>query len=90
MRTDKPSRIDPEVVERELGAQHARRGRRGCVNTWLNCATRPPRSPSWQAADRRRNRRGSNDNADDTSSDIVLGLLWNLAELHRQLGNRSR
>jgi hypothetical protein len=27
-------------------------------------------------------------NADDTSPQIVTGLLWNLAELHRQLGNR--
>ena len=79
-------RVDPDVVEQRTGRQHAGRRRRGCANIWRNCAIRPPRSPlGSNSIDEESARLEQNG---ETSNEIVLGLLWNLAELYRQLGDQ--
>ena len=79
--------VDPETIERELGEST----RTSAV--WLRQYRTQLRDPAdavaqWQQL--------INDetkalelNADVTSSQIVLGLLWNLADLHRQLNDRA-
>jgi tetratricopeptide (TPR) repeat protein len=90
IRAEKPadsrSRIDPEVVERELG------GSSRVAADWLRRYLAQLRDPAaaivyWQKlTDQEASQ--LKQNAADTSPAIVTGLLWNLAELHRQLENR--
>src|SRR5262245_2162457 len=77
-----PVAVDSDVVELELGPST-----RVAAN-WLRQYVRQLRDPSavvesWQSliADEIARLDG---HADETSPDIALGLLWNLAELHRQ------
>jgi tetratricopeptide (TPR) repeat protein len=79
--------VDPAVVEHELG-----RSTRAASN-WLRLYLAQRRDPAaavvnWQPLiDAETNRLEAN--AGDTSAAIVVGLLWNLADLHRQLGDNQ-
>ena len=81
------SPIDSEVIERELGPSTRE------AATWIRRYGLQQSDPAasvgfWQAlVDEEAER--LEQNADDTSAAIVLGLLWNLAEIHRQLGNEQ-
>ena len=85
---EKPStepKIDPDAIERELGTST-----RAPV-TWLRQYLVQLRDPTasvagWkQLIDHESARLQKN--AGDTSSDVVLGLYWNLADLYRQIGD---
>ncbi len=86
---EKPSEqphLDPEVVEHELGASTR------AAALWLRQYLAQQRDPAasvavWkQMIDQESARLDKN--VGDTSSDIVLGLSWNLADLYRQIGDR--
>jgi len=83
--TEQPH-IDAEMVERELGASTRAAAR------WLRQYLAQMRDPSasvaaWrQLIDQESARLDKN--MGDTSSDIVLGLMWNLADLYRQIGDQ--
>jgi tetratricopeptide (TPR) repeat protein len=87
MRTASPARVDPEVVEAELGDSSR------IAAVWLRQFIVQLRDPAasvaaWQTLidDEVTQLERS---AADTSPTIVSGLLWNLADVHRQLDNRS-
>src|SRR5712671_379516 len=83
--TEQPH-IDAEMVERELGASTRAAAR------WLRQYLAQMRDPAasvaaWrQLIDQEAARLDKN--LGDTSSDIVLGLTWNLADLYRQIGDQ--
>ena len=68
-------------------AQARVRRARGSANTGASFAIRPPRSPWQQLIDEETKQLEAN--ADDTSTEIVIGLLWNLADVHRQLDRQQ-
>jgi tetratricopeptide (TPR) repeat protein len=79
--------VDPEVVERELALSTRESA------TWLRRYLEQLRDPAasvafWEKLVDEEAAR-LEQNADDTSAEIVLGLLWNLADVHRQLDNRQ-
>ncbi len=81
------SPVDSEVVERELG------GSSRAASDWLRRYLVQLRDPVasvefWQTLIDDEVTR-LEQNAADTSPEIVSGLLWNLAEVHRQIGNRA-
>ena len=82
-----PPQFDPEVIERELGGST----RQSAI--WLRRYLEQLRDPAASAAfweklvDEEADRLQRN--ADDTSPEIVIGLLWNLADVHRQIDNRQ-
>jgi hypothetical protein len=77
--------VDPEIVERELGASTR------ASTIWLRRYLVQLRDPAASTAywekliDEEATR--LKQFADDTSPEIVTGLLWNLADVYRQLGN---
>jgi tetratricopeptide (TPR) repeat protein len=79
--------IDPDVVGQELGTSTR------AASTWLRQYLVQLRDPaasvaSWQQlVDEEAKQLEAN--SDDTSSEIVLGLLWNLADLHRELDHQQ-
>jgi hypothetical protein len=81
-----PSRVDPEIVEVELGDSSR------TAAAWLRHYLQQQRDPAaavelWQKlVDEEVVQLEAN--AADTSPEIVSGLLWNLAEIYRQLDNR--
>jgi hypothetical protein len=79
--------MDPDVFERELGA--SKRASALWLRQYLVQLRDPAASvPFWkQLIEQESNR--LNKNMGDTSSDIVLGLTWNLADLYRQIGDRA-
>jgi tetratricopeptide (TPR) repeat protein len=87
MRTALPTRVDPELAEAELGDSSR------IAAIWLRQYIVQLRDPaasvaSWQIMiDEEVSRLDTS--AADTSPAIVSGLLWNLADVHRQLDNRS-
>ena len=79
--------IDPEVVSQELGTSTR------AASTWLRQYLVQIRDPaasvaSWQQLVDEETKR-LEANADDTSTEIVLGLLWNVADLHRELDRQQ-
>jgi tetratricopeptide (TPR) repeat protein len=79
--------IDSEVVERELGA--STRASALWLRQYLAQLRDPAASiPVWKALVEQESNR-LNKNMGDTSSDILLGLSWNLADLYRQLGDQA-
>jgi tetratricopeptide (TPR) repeat protein len=79
--------IDPAVVEHELG-----RSTRAAGN-WLRLYLAQRRDPAaavanWQQLIDTEIKR-LEANAGDTSAAIIIGLLWNQADLHRQLGDNQ-
>jgi hypothetical protein len=82
-----PSSVDPDVVERELG------GSSRVAADWLRRYLVQLRDPADSVAYWQKliddEALQLEQNAADTSPAIVTGLLWNLAELHRQLENRA-
>jgi tetratricopeptide (TPR) repeat protein len=84
---DRRASIDPDVVGQELGASTR------AASNWLRQYLVQLRDPAssvaaWeQLVDEEAGRLESN--ADDTSTEIVLGLLWNLADLHRGLDRQQ-
>lgn len=81
------SKLDPNAIERELGASN-----RPPV-LWLRQYLMQLRDPAASVAGWKRlieQETATLDKASgDTTSDIVLGLTWNLADLYRQLGDRG-
>jgi Tfp pilus assembly protein PilF len=79
-------RLDSAVVEQELG------GSTRAAATWLRQYMVQLRDPASSVAawkplvDQEAARLEKN--SSETSSDIVLGLFWNLADVYRQIGNR--
>jgi tetratricopeptide (TPR) repeat protein len=85
-RSESVSHVDPKVVERELG------GSSRVAADWLRRYLVQLRDPAasvayWQELINEEAAQ-LEQNAADTSAAIVTGLLWNLAELQRQLENR--
>jgi tetratricopeptide (TPR) repeat protein len=86
---EKPSEqphVEAEVFERELGASTR------APALWLRqylAQIRDPASsvPVWKSLIEQESNR-LNKNMGDTSSDILLGLSWNLADLYRQIGDQ--
>ena len=83
----KPAPVDADVVDEELGPSTR------VASTWLRQYVRQLGDPaaavaSWQPLIADEIAR-LEQHADETSAEIALGLLWNLAELHRQLGNQD-
>jgi tetratricopeptide (TPR) repeat protein len=84
--TDRPP-IDPEMVAHELGASTR------VAAVWLRHFIEQIRDPAasiaqWrQVVDEETAR--LEEKADDTSAEILLGLLWNLADLYRQLDDKQ-
>jgi tetratricopeptide (TPR) repeat protein len=81
------SRPEPQVVEQELGSSTR------VSATWLRqylAQLRDPASsvPAWKQLIAQESARFDK-NSGETSNDIVLGLLWNAAELYRQIGERQ-
>ncbi len=79
--------IDPEVVGQELGTSTR------AASTWLRQYLVQIRDPaasvaSWQQLVDEETKQ-LEANADDTSTEIVLGLLWNVADLHRELDRQQ-
>ncbi len=77
--------IDPEVIERALAAST-----RAAAN-WLRQYVAQLRDPAaavanWQQLIDEETAR-LEQNANETKSEIVFGLLWNLADVYRQLGD---
>ena len=81
--------IDPEIIDRELGESTRARGRSGCGN--IRSQLRDPAASvaGWQRLIDEETKR-LDANVDETSPAIVSALLWNLADVHRQLGERGR
>ena len=80
------ARPDPEVIERELGASTRP------AAMWLRQFLVQLRDPAlsvvaWKSLIANESAR-LDKNMGDTSSDIVLGLSWNLADLYRQIGDQ--
>jgi len=79
--------IDPEVIERELGDSMRESA------TWLRRYLEQLRDPAASAAfwDKLVEEEAARleQHTDDTSTEIVIGLMWNLADVHRQTGNRQ-
>jgi tetratricopeptide (TPR) repeat protein len=79
--------IDPEVIERELGDSTRESA------TWLRRYLEQLRDPAASAAfwDKLVEEEAARleQHTDDTSPEIVIGLLWNLADVHRQTGDRQ-
>jgi tetratricopeptide (TPR) repeat protein len=81
------TQIDPDVVGQELGTSTR------AASTWLRQYLVQLRDPAasvatWQQlADEETKQLEAS--ADDTSTEIVLGLLWNLADLHRELDQQQ-
>jgi tetratricopeptide (TPR) repeat protein len=81
------SLIDPEILNHELGSSTR------AASTWLRQYLVQLRDPAasiafWQRLIDEEAAR-LEDNATDTSPRIILGLLWNLAELHREQGRQQ-
>lgn len=77
--------VDAEIVAHELGGSS--RAAADWVRHYLAQLQDPAGSVEyWQKLIDNEAKR-LEQNADDTSPEIVVGLLWNLAELHRQLRN---
>jgi tetratricopeptide (TPR) repeat protein len=79
--------IDPEILNHELGTS-AR-----AASAWLRQYFEQVRDPaasvaSWQPLIDEEIAR-LEENADETSAEIVRGLLWNLADLYRQLDRKQ-
>jgi tetratricopeptide (TPR) repeat protein len=79
--------VDPELLERELGAST----RESAI--WLRRYLEQLRDPAasarfWEELVDNETARLQK-NADDTSNQIVIGLLWNLADVHRQTGDQQ-
>jgi tetratricopeptide (TPR) repeat protein len=79
--------LDAEVVGQELGTSTR------AASTWLRQYLVQLRDPaaavtSWQQLVDEETKQ-LEANADDTSTEIVLGLLWNLADLHRELDHQQ-
>ena len=80
-------RVDGEIVERELGASSR------APAQWLRQYLAQQRDPAASVAawkplidqESARLEKG----AGDTSSDILLGLTWNMADLYRQIGDQQ-
>lgn len=84
--TEQPH-INAELVERELGTSTR------AAAMWLRQYLAQLRDPaasvgSWKVLIEQESAR-LNKNIGDTSSDIVLGLTWNLADLYRQVGDHA-
>ncbi|MEX0613286.1 MAG: hypothetical protein WD229_14295 [Pirellulales bacterium] len=82
-----PASLDREVVERELGGSTRESA------MWLRRYLTQLRDPAasvafWEKLVEDEAAR-LEQNADDTSPEIVLALLWNLADIHRQLDNKQ-
>src|SRR3954468_17464758 len=87
---DKPgsdSHIDPEVITRELG--RSKRASAALLRQYLAQLRDPASSISAWTQLIEQETEKLHKNYGDTSGDIVLGLCWNLADLHRQLGDRA-
>jgi tetratricopeptide (TPR) repeat protein len=85
-KSSEQSHIDTAIVERELGASTR------ASAMWLRQYLAQLRDPSaaipfWKTLIEQESAR-LNKNMGDTSSDIVLGLSWNLADIYRQMGNQ--
>lgn len=80
-------RIDPAVVEQELGASTR------AAATWLHQYLAQLRDPpatvaAWkQLIDQESGRLEKN--SAETSNEILFGLLWNLADVYRQVGDHA-
>jgi len=79
--------IDPHVVEHELG------GSTRAAATWLRQYLAQLRDlaasvPAWQRLVDEETKR-LEQNAGETSAAIVVGLLWNLGDVYRQLGDNQ-
>src|SRR3954451_2836399 len=87
---DKPgsdSHIDPEVITRELG--RSKRASAALLRQYLAQLRDPASSvAAWTQLVEQETAK-LHKNAGDTSSEIVLGLCWNLADVYRQLGDRA-
>jgi tetratricopeptide (TPR) repeat protein len=75
--------VDPDVIDRELGDST-----RAAV-TWLRQFRMQMRDPStsvkaWQQIIEEESARLAR-NTEETNSEILIGLMWNLADVHRQL-----
>jgi hypothetical protein len=86
---DGPPRLplDPEVIEQELGSSTR------VAAAWLRQYARQARDPAssivaWQSMIAEEMAR-LEQHTDETSTDIALGLLWNLADLNRELGRHE-
>ena len=78
--------IDPAVVDRELGA--SMRPSAMWLRQYLAQLRDPAASvPVWKSLIELESIR-LNKNMGDTSSDILLGLSWNLADIYRQIGDQ--
>lgn len=78
--------IDSAIVERELGT--SKRASAMWLRQYLTQLRDPAASvPFWKVLIDQESSR-LNRNMGDTSSDILLGLSWNLADLYRQLGDQ--
>ncbi len=78
--------IDAEVVERELGT--STRASAQWLRQYLAQQRDPAASiPEWKRLVDQESAR-LDKNMGDTSSDILLGLSWNLADLYRQIGDQ--
>ncbi|HVT29714.1 MAG TPA: hypothetical protein VHE81_16975, partial [Lacipirellulaceae bacterium] len=86
----KPSgepKIDPEAIERELGTSTR------APAIWLRQYLAQLRDPTaslagWTQLIAQESARLKK-NAGDTSTDVVLGMYWNVADLYRQIGDAS-
>ncbi len=79
-------RLDPNVVEQELGA--STRAAAQWLRQYLSQLRDPAASVAvWKQLIEQESAR-LDKNTGDSSSEIVLGLYWNLAEVYRQLGDR--
>jgi tetratricopeptide (TPR) repeat protein len=85
-KSSEPTHIDSEIVERELGA--STRASAQWLRQYLAQLRDPAASvPFWKTLIEQESAR-LNKNMGDTSSEILLGLTWNLADLYRQMGDQ--
>ena len=86
-RSESGQPIDPAIIGRELGESTR------VAADWLRQYQSQIRDPAesvagWQSLIEEESRR-ADANLDETSQGIVLALLWNLADVHRQLGDNE-
>ena len=79
--------LDPDTAARELGDSSR------VAAAWLRQYIEQLRDPAasvapWQKFVEEENAKRE-EGTDETTTDIVCGLVWNLADLHRQLDNRE-
>jgi tetratricopeptide (TPR) repeat protein len=78
--------IDPQVIEREIGPSTR------IAAVWLRQLTAQLRSPAasiagWQRLIDEESARLTL-RSDETNAEVATGLMWNLADIHRQLGHQ--